>query len=350
MTSSSSFPNSAASTIYPFPGDVVITNSRTKQLQPFGFQFKCTLAACTVGGIAGAIIVILGTLNFFGPVGSIEFAASIAGGGTAVVIAICVIGMVVLNGKSIAAKQETDARRTQSRLARQTSEKPYSELGIQAIDFALQKLDEHPEVKPKEWSSTNTRKPVNPDIARLVTLLWQVCGEAFTQAVKKYPENPWAHEEVIQAADACMKISYAIGCLTLEDLPAFTEKLAQDTGETRSYRKALIKQDSYLCFTFFYCSDVYCWMTGERYWSVSPQHTQLIYPEAEVVKAHAQSFYQEGTVQFYWRTLYNDYCTRVKLHAGRNPLRDGRHVEAISKDRGVEALMKILDAHLSWRR
>jgi hypothetical protein len=75
------------STYFPSSGGSIKTNDGTKQVQPLTSKSKCAIAAFVVGGVAGVVIIILGTTNLFGPVGSIGFIASVAGGGTVAVIA-----------------------------------------------------------------------------------------------------------------------------------------------------------------------------------------------------------------------------------------------------------------------
>src|ERR1700724_3161703 len=59
-----------------------------KKTMPLSTQLKCALAAFVVVGIAGIVIASLGAINLFGPVGSIEFIATLAGGGALVLIGI----------------------------------------------------------------------------------------------------------------------------------------------------------------------------------------------------------------------------------------------------------------------
>lgn len=73
---------------YPVPsheGEISTSNGKmsAKHLSPLS---KCATVAFIVGGVAGIVVVILGAINFFGSVGSTGFIASIAGGGSVVVI------------------------------------------------------------------------------------------------------------------------------------------------------------------------------------------------------------------------------------------------------------------------
>jgi hypothetical protein len=352
--------NTVCSDYSPLNEGSIETNNGTKHVQPLTSKSKCAIAAFVVGGVAGVVIVILGTTNLFGPVGSIGFIASIAGGGTVAVIATGgVIWIAISNckrsndatihtlddtgvsGSSVGTKKETEAKKETSGVSGAVSDKSYPEIGTQAIEFARQKLREYPKIEPYafDWGEVQgTCQPVTQEIDLLTTLFWKESFEAFVQTVKKHRDDPWAHDEVIQAADTCVKISYAVGCLTLENLPDFTKKLAQK-GDQRTYVQA--QQDSYLYHTLCWCATPYHWMRGGIVWRTNPWNKNeegLFHRQEEVSEEHAKPFYQEGTTQFSWRTLYNDYCDRIRIYVDESKLKaaDKRYVKWTIKDEGSE--------------
>lgn len=230
------------------------------------------------------------------------------------------------------------------------SVKPYSDLGQQALDFARKKLEAHPEIAPQKFSAgwygpANTNQPINTEIALLTTLYWDVSFKNFENLMKQHKENPWNNQEVLQAADECMKIAYAISNLTLDDLKSFTEKLSSK-GDNRTFAKALTQQDSYQYRTFYYCTDAYHWLRGEIKWSMAPySYKEGLFPSHPISEAHANTFYQKGTIQHSWNELYNNYCDRVRMYVDENELRlaDNRHVNWTKKDTGIQSFRPVPD-------
>lgn len=350
--------NTVSTTYSPSDRGSIKTNDGTKHVQPLTSKSKCAVAAFVVGGVAGVVIVILGATNLFGSVGSVGFIASIAGGGAAVVIAAGgVIWIAISNskrsnnamthtlnntgvsGNSVETREEIKAEKGKS-TSSGVSGKPYSEIGTQAIEFARQKLSEHPEIKPQVFSAgwggpSKTNQPINQEIALMTTLYWDVYFAAFEQEVKKHAD-PWSQPKVIQAADDLIKIGYAISCLTLEDLPGFTQAL-ESKGTKRTYAEALTIQDSYQYRTYYYCTNAYHWIRGGIAWSKSKwSDKEGLFQPRETPKTHADNFYQQGTIQSGWRALYNDYCDRVRLYVKEADLQeaDNRHFTWTKKDEG----------------
>lgn len=226
--------------------------------------------------------------------------------------------------------------------------KPYSNLGQEAIEFARKKLQEYPGLTPAKFSggwygSDKTNQPINPEIALLTTLYWNVAFKNFENVMKENKENPWSNQEVIQAADECMKIAYAISNLTLDDLKSFTEALSSK-GDKRTYAKALTEQDSYQYRTFYYCTNAYHWLRGEIAWSKNLRNEWLLQSKF-ISNAHASAFYQKGTIQNSWNDLYNNYCDRVRLYVNEKELQsaDNRHVTWTKKDTGMNSFKSVPD-------
>lgn len=217
--------------------------------------------------------------------------------------------------------------------------KSYSTLGQEALKFARIELKKHPEITPTQFSAgwndpSTTNQPINQEIARLTTLFWDI-GENFEKLIKKNRENPWSNQEVINTADTLMKIGYAISNMTLDDLESFTEMLSSK-GENRTFANALTAQDSYQYRTFFFCTTTYHWLRGAISWDPYDQGDELYFCET-VPESHAALFYQQGTIQHSWNTLYNDYCNRVRSYVNEEELMkaDGRHIAWTKPDAGV---------------
>jgi hypothetical protein len=218
---------------------------------------------------------------------------------------------------------------------------PYPPIGQEALQFARKKLEEHPEILPYKfaagwYAAEKTHQPVNPEIAHLTRLYWDVYYQALEEAIKKNKDDPWSKKEVIDAADNCIKIAYAISCLTLDDLPAFTENLAKKNIK-RSFEEALTKQDSYLYRTFYFCTNAYHWARGGLIWRAdfwNKDEEGLFYPEDGVSLNHANPYYENGTIQNRWNQLYNDYCDRIRKYVDESKLKekDNRHINWTQKD------------------
>lgn len=231
--------------------------------------------------------------------------------------------------------------------------KPYSTMGLEALEFTRKKLEEYPDLTAEQFSAgcneiEGTNQPVNPVIALLATLYWDIALKNLSNLMKQNIEDPWSNQEVINAADACMKIGFTISNLTLDDLESFTEVLLEK-GENRTYAKALTELDSYQYRTFYYCTSAYHMLRGEIKWSINPydklDEGDLYFPQRDITVPHATSFYQKGTIQNTWNTLYNDYCDRIRLYVNENELRqsDSRHVSWTKKDTGITTFCRTPD-------
>lgn len=364
-----------------------------REAKPLSTTSKCAIIAFVIGGVAGIVIIGLGAVNMFGPVGSSGFIGSVAGGGAATVlsgggliwiaIANCKTGQGEpetstgtrnganavesdasadglrapaqktgqggFGGSSLLTKTRsgTNAVEPGSSIdglrapAKDKMGKAYPQIGQEAIVFARQKLSEHPDIKPAVFSAgwngpDETNQPINQEIALLINLYWDVSFKALEEATKAHGDNPWAHQNVIQAADELIKIGYAITCLTLEDLPEFTQAL-ESKGTKRTYAKALTTQDSYQYRTYYSCTRAYHWVRGAATWVEDKYDEEnggyLGHPK-KASKAHADLFYQEGTIQCGWRQLYNDHCDRIRSYVKESDLQqaDNRHFTWTQKD------------------
>lgn len=240
-----------------------------------------------------------------------------------------------------------------------TPQFPYSPTGQAAIDFAREKLKKHAPKIPElsgdyfaPWyKSSWKRQPVNEEITLLAVLYDDIYKGAFFNALQQHGEDAWSHAEVIKAADDCMKISYAIGVLTLEDLKPFDEKWVNSgffvKRKPAGLAGSLVRQDSYQYRTFFTCTNIYHWARGGLY---HKEQEEFIFidkeSDPEASKEHADRFYQSGTIQNSWNALYNDYCDRIRLYVDETTLfdKDSRHVKWTKKDTGAETFFHTPDA------
>lgn len=207
---------------------------------------------------------------------------------------------------------------------------PYSNLEQEALDFASAKLIEHADVKSK----INFRhKPKNDQILNLMEIYWEVYFKNFENKMKIQLDQSWKNEEVLKAADDCMKLAYAISVLTLEDLPAFTSAMPK---EEQKFSKSLARQDAYMYRAFYYCTNMYHWIRGGIVSKVNPQtrESYLGFSNDKISKEEALPFYQSGTIQNRWNSLYNSYCDRVRMYVSEEELRNGdpRHANWTQKD------------------
>jgi len=234
------------------------------------------------------------------------------------------------------------------------------EVGKQAILATIDRLKDNPNIKPHRFEAgycgDRTHQPVNAQIAHL-TPLYFADFKALEEALKRHQNNPWEQEEVLQAADALMKTAYTIGCLTLQDLHPFTERLKggfierlKGGGKERTYADALRIQDSYPYQAFFCCTRAYHWIRGGLVWDDKKQRLDhpTVYIDSKpifVTETYAQRFYEEGTKQHSWNQLYNDYCDRVRSYVKEEDLwiADERHVKWTRKDTGIETFFHTPD-------
>ncbi|MDP1879763.1 MAG: hypothetical protein Q8K60_02335, partial [Parachlamydiaceae bacterium] len=238
----------------------------------------------------------------------------------------------------------------QNSVEQDKSIKPYSDLGQKALDFARNKLKEHADITSHKFKSSRggfalTNQPTNPEIALLTTLFWKLNGNLL-ELLKKNTKNPWSDQEIVTAADECMKIAYAISNLTLDDLKSFTEALFSKSDEDRTYAVALTRQDSYQYRTFYCCTNIYHMVRGEITWGPIPwEKNKEDFYHPEISEVHAKTFYQNGTIQNSWNQLYNEYCDRIRMYVTEKNLGDSdtRHINWTKKDIGIQSFTPVPD-------
>jgi len=235
-----------------------------------------------------------------------------------------------------------------------------------ALAFAREKIAEH-HPEPGIFHGGlrgNLPGPVNEEISQLLTLMQTIFYPAFEGAIKQYQdhEDRWSKEDVLAAADGYMKIAFAISYLALEDLGPFCAKLEKE-GVQRTKAQALSEQDTYLYRAFYACAGAYNYIRGgigygyqaflahegpSLRWPYDLSGCTLPQEPAEdagkeawnafystmsfallpalqtrrpdVPNEHAAKFYEEGTPNFAWRTLFNAFCDAVDQQVTRDDL------------------------------
>lgn len=237
----------------------------------------------------------------------------------------------VKNAEEAAKKLAKEIAAKEASIPKKVGIQPYSVLGTEALQFARNLLKERPDIIPIELEArggVEMHKPLNKDIPLLWNLYFDLDNKLDRLLEKKQKdgvENPWADEEVIQAADTLMKVSFAVSNLTLDDLIPYTERLSK-TGDKRTIEEALTRQDSYHYKTFFPCATAYHTLRGCYTW-----HEEIKMPWTEnydAPKDHVKPYYLEGTIQHSWNQLYNEYSKRARVYADEATLRkaDQRYI------------------------
>jgi hypothetical protein len=206
------------------------------------------------------------------------------------------------------------------------------ELDKEIIQFARDELKKHSNLSPTLFPKKY--QPVNAEINNLHSLYNDYYSNFLKELKTNYLQdtnnNPWDHEIILDAADKYLKIAYAISCLTLEDLPAFTDNIPKTMNVNITYEFALVDQNSYQYRSFFYCSQIYHQIRG----GIDYKQMILMNFEGDIPKEHANKFYQFGTRQNKWNAIYNNYCARIRQFVTDTNLKkqDSRHFKWTQQD------------------
>jgi hypothetical protein len=230
----------------------------------------------------------------------------------------------------------------------------YPDVGKAALQF-VKELDFSP-VKDKTMIFNLQYQPTTPDISLLKALLEEVYMPKLLETAKSHKDQPisnrdgtksdnytlkWQDKEMVEVADICIKLSYAISCLTLEDLKPFAEKL-QQKATSKIFCSYLVRQyGTYQMYTYFMCPDMYKLVRrGSGIGKAIDDKPEDFYSREDLGdesigdESYFQLFFTEGAIQQTWNELYNDFCERVLMYVIEDDLKkaDDRWVKPIVKD------------------
>jgi hypothetical protein len=229
----------------------------------------------------------------------------------------------------------------------------YSACGQQAIAFAKQRLQDNARFLNPSFlykftgvCGEDVFQPTNPVLGPLNDLRFEAL--VLFESCSKQDESLyfWNNSQVITLVNECLKISYALCSLALDDLPEYIQSVALQ-GLVWSPAKAIAKQKSYLLRIFPLVSDLYHHARGSAAWLPHvdfPNINFLQFPREPITKEHEDLFYQEGTIQSQWRELYNDFCDRVRLYIPKEDLKvicKKGDVRWLQKDEGPATFFRL---------
>ena len=198
------------------------------------------------------------------------------------------------------------------------------DFGRQAIEYALGKPREHPELPHPRDDESLLQPPVNKQITYLRNFLDTIVIPDFNKAFAEYRNDENRDSEqskknsqaLLSATDALMKTSYAISYLALQDLSSFRKRHKEQTGEDLTYAQILTRQDFAAYGNFFTLTNNYHFV--RRGYNNRP-HPQLLNPQ--LLGAYSNLFYTESPYHHTWNRLYNDFCQQRKTLVSDEALR-----------------------------
>jgi hypothetical protein len=184
------------------------------------------------------------------------------------------------------------------------------------MDALLQHEDKTMLLTPfSSKSSATVRQPINEQITHLKNL-YPKYVQSLVDQIQSASENPWVNyvQSLAHKSDSpdtpwagspldevliqCMSALYTISRLTLDEVNSL---------------EALTNQSEYSCQTFYLMGMFYHMIRGAPIWN---QERATFVCSNPIPEGYAALFYERGTVQSCWRTLYNDYCERMETCAG----------------------------------
>ncbi|WP_366223873.1 hypothetical protein [Chlamydia buteonis] len=274
-------------------------NSETSQGVCQSKSLKISLAVLAV-----AIPIILMVVGGLGLAGSTSLGLLIFGG-----ISLAVAGLVAA-ASFIRSRQSIPISGESGR-----GLQPCPELtaeGSAALDRAMRKLNEARDTlqQPLNWG--NLREPINPDISPLLSLQCRKNHEVLQllhvdeNGLVTFPDNEAASNPAFtNAVTELMELSFAVSIFSLRDLEAYRRRFPEVTSNL----EALARQNSYQYKTFYHMSRSYSLLRHLHMYS------QNDVPNAEIRSRQAR-FYQEGTPESQWRSLYNCFCEQARWYIG----------------------------------
>ncbi len=244
-------------------------------VQSLNPESKLALAALAIAHVAGLIFLGLGATGLI-----------LQAMGTPIFVSALTIGGAVslLSGAGlikIAIAKYKEEQHVEGDAVAVTYQAPRLQLGIDAVAFARQQIEENADTQPHIFKNRKVEieQPRNPEIAILMTLFL----DKFLPAIDQEEENGDAH---INALDETLKIAYAISYLSLNDLSIIAEE------KNRHPMDILTDPDFHPYQTFY--------------------HIVTFYQQIRELHPLQEEFYIEGSVENSWRELYNIYCDQVR--------------------------------------
>ncbi|MEF9520048.1 hypothetical protein SBV45_03935 [Chlamydia crocodili] len=196
-----------------------------------------------------------------------------------------------------------------------------------ALAYANQQLDQEREtIEPVEW--TGLRPPLNTDISYLLTLRSRKHQEVLDllhiddSERLTFPSYQDATDPTLtNTVTEFLQLSFAISIYSLRDLATYRERY-----NVESNLEALARQNSAYYKTFYMMSTAYSLV----------RHLQMYCGgdiSQEDIEARKSRFYQEGTVESEWRSIYNSFCQQARWYLGNEAEADQRECRLIKHSR-----------------
>lgn len=156
---------------------------------------------------------------------------------------------------------------------------PFAKEHHAALRFALEKMNEHPDIKPFEWKNFKENGyPVNQEIPILLAIHLKMHlkkSDEIEMKLKKLDEIEKTDDKDQQILffDSTLKLYYAIFCLVCDDMPALKSKLSLEEEFT------FCRKESYQSEAIFLVTRMYQFIRFNMY------------------ADEAKVFYEEGTIQ-----------------------------------------------------
>jgi hypothetical protein len=149
--------------------------------------------------------------------------------------------------------------------------------------------------------------PVDPRIGLFAAVFNLELGKLNNQLrfYKTQGLDPWEQQEILNLADSCMKVGYALGCIMLADFPNFAEKMrvqCRFKPEDLTPEQLVSRQDFYIYRVMYEPLRMYSGIRDQRIEDIFP-----FYPpsrKAIVQNPFQRAFYEDTSIQSSWRELY----------------------------------------------
>ncbi|BAE81222.1 hypothetical protein [Chlamydia felis Fe/C-56] len=266
-----------------------------------GFWCKISKSAFVLGIALSIIFIVLGALLL---AGGASFGLLVFGGVTFGLLSCGWVGSLIVQCR----RQKLSTNLVSNALRFVKGGIPsLNAQGEAALAYATQLLeDNRGNLEPLPWNYL--RPPINEELSCLFDLMYNKRSEVMNilkdeegRIVFSNREN----EQFFVLMTEYLQLAFAVSIYTLRDLDAYMKKYA----DTASYAQALSRQNSYNYKTFYAMSIAYSlarWL-DRRCDSGAPE---------DMVERSISRFYQEGTQEFAWRALFNNFCERARWYLG----------------------------------